>query len=962
MASNNWIGPVATAAQARFDVVMDWLGLSGGKNSGREYLPINPKRDDHQAGSLTIHRDKGAWMEGATGDKGGDLVSLAAYVWDCGQADAAERLGKQLGIVVPDRQKHARSNANGAVGTSTSRAPQKPVSAPKKKPDSVADDGVCLMPVPADAPAAPALHPRHGQPASRWVYVDQSGAVMFHLCRFEPAGERKQFAPLSLWKLPNGALAWKWKAPSAPLPLLGLDRLAVQTGAPVVITEGEKARDAAALLLPDAVAMAWQGGANAVDKADWKPLAGSVVWLWPDADEVGAKAMQKVADQLQAIGADEVRWVNLEALARVASVANGKPALTLGEPLAKGDDAADLVALGWSAAHVALLIEAGQFLVEVPDEDRLLKTEEPPVTSESDTAKDETPRRGFRLDDRGVYFIDVKEGVPAAPRWICTPLEILAQARDPQDCGWGLLVAFQDPDGNHHREIIPARALNGEGLDASGLLLDRGLKIAPKGRPYLMEYLKTASPKKRARVTSRTGWHDAADGATFVLPDRTYGCGSEEWIFTSDTQAGNTYRLKGTLAGWKTEVARRCAGNSRLVFAVSMAFASPLLYLAGAESGGFNLVGNSSGGKTTALRMAASVCGGQDYMQRWRATDNGIEGLALQHCDSLLLLDELAQMDSKVAGEAAYMLANGSGKNRSKQSGGLRAQLSWRLLFLSSGEIGLAQHMADAGKQARAGQELRMADIPADAGAGLGLFENLHECGHGAEFAKALDQASRKNHGCSLGAFLSRLASEEQTAIAEALHEGQRVFEKRFLSSDASGQARRVGNRFALVGAAGELATSWGITGWDAGEAMKAAGVCFQAWLANRGGEGNQEERAILGQVREFLRRYGESAFSDLRRSSMTDTHMSVHSDRAGWREYEEGRDEMNFFVSIEMFRSRVCKGFDSGAVGRLLIAKGFAEQGTEAARPWQIKKKIPGEGRARVVHILPALFEADDA
>ena len=44
---------VASAALARFDVVMDWLGLSGGKNAGREYLPLNPKRDDHAPGSLT---------------------------------------------------------------------------------------------------------------------------------------------------------------------------------------------------------------------------------------------------------------------------------------------------------------------------------------------------------------------------------------------------------------------------------------------------------------------------------------------------------------------------------------------------------------------------------------------------------------------------------------------------------------------------------------------------------------------------------------------------------------------------------------------------------------------------------------------------------------------------------------------------------------------------------------------
>jgi len=971
MANNSLFKPVAAAALARFDTVMDWLGLAGGKDSGREYLPLNPKRDDHKPGSLSIHRDKGAWMEGATGDKGGDLVSLAAYLWDCSNGDAAERLGKQLGVAMPDRPQRAKRGASGVGDLSQSVGPKKPYSAPPKPTVTTsADDGECIMPVPHDAPQPPALHPRHGLPAARWVYVDSSGAVMFHHCRFEPAGERKQFAPLSLWRMPGGRMVWKWKAPSEPRPLLGLDRLAALPDAVVVVTEGEKARDAAALLLPAAVIIAWQGGANAVDKADWSPLAGRVVWLWEDADEAGAKAMQKAAKRLGDVGAAEVCHVNLPALARVASENDGVPVLLPGDPLAEGDDAADLVGRGWRAEHVALLVDDGEFLHAASAANEVapaeVHTSAPPSGAADGVGKepfaaDDTPRRGFRLDDKGVYFVDVKDGVQAPPRWICAPLDIHASVRDPHNCGWGLLVGFEDPDGRPHREIIPARSFNGEGLEASGLLLDRGLRISPKGRPLLLEYLQTSRPRKRARHTTRTGWHDADEKAAFVLPDRAFGRGGEEWIFEGESPAGNTYRSKGTLAQWRNEVACRCAGNSRLVLAVSIAFASPLLYLAGAESGGFHLRSNSSDGKTTALRVAGSVCGGHDYMQRWRATSNGLEALAMQHCDAPLLLDELAQLDPREAGEVAYMLANGSGKTRAGRTGGMRARSDWRLLFLSAGEIGLAQHMAEVGKQAKAGQELRLAEIPADAGAGLGLFENLHGATGGAEFAKALNEATRKHHGSAWPAYLDRLVSEPPEAITNAVQAGLRAFDKRYLSGDASGQARRVAGRFALVGVGGELATDWGITGWDAGEAMKAAGVCFAAWLTNRGGEGNQEVRAMLGQVREFLRRYGESAFTDWERPSMKDSHAPVRSDRAGWRRHDETKDEVHYFVSNEAFRSRLCKGFDPGAVGRLLIAKGYAESGTEAVRPWLVKPSIPGEGRPRVAHILPSLFESDD-
>lgn len=104
MANSAFFKQVAGAALDCFAAVMDELGLSGGKQSGPEYLPLNPRRDDHTPGSLSINRAKGAWMEGATGDKGGDLVSLAAYVWMCSQGDAAERLAKFLGIAPPERQ------------------------------------------------------------------------------------------------------------------------------------------------------------------------------------------------------------------------------------------------------------------------------------------------------------------------------------------------------------------------------------------------------------------------------------------------------------------------------------------------------------------------------------------------------------------------------------------------------------------------------------------------------------------------------------------------------------------------------------------------------------------------------------------------------------------------------------------------------------------------------------------
>lgn len=974
--AENWIKQVAGAALASFDNTCDLLGLSGGKRQGHEYLPLNPMRADSRPGSFSINVDNGAWMDGATGDKGGDLVALAAYVWSCKQSDAARRLAGHFGIEVPAPKNSDGGRASGAAGVSASPEPKKARQASAKRQDEAAEAGpVCMMPVPADAPTPPASHSRHGKPVGRWPYTDAAGAVCFYHDRYEKAGERKQFAPLTLWRSPAGRLQWQFKAPPAPRPILGLADLAARPQAPVVVVEGEKARDAALKLLPAWVPVNWQGGAQAVERSDWAALAGRDVLLWPDADAPGLDCMGKLAALLWPLQPARLRQLDPAAVAFAAGAgADGVPKLAKGPALEEGDDAADLLARHWKPAHVDLLFaQAGVVSDLVPpgsknsDGGRVsgaagASTSPEPKKGRQAPAKGqeqagaEPPARGFVSSAGGVFYLEPEK----KPRFVCKPLEVLALVRDPNSEGWGKLVRFADPDGTDKRRIVPDALLSGDGTELERTLRGAGLSVSASGRPLLRQYLIEAKPEQRARVTDRTGWHDTHDGgAVFVVPSGAHGDGGEEWIFQSDAPAVVSNKQRGDLAGWRDEVAARCVGNTRLVFSISMAFASPLLHIAGAESGGFHLRSGSSDGKTTCLRVGASVCGGSDYMQRWRATDNGLEGLAMQHCDAPLFLDELAQLEARAAGEVAYMLANGAGKARGGRTGGMRELGRWRLLFLSAGEIGLAQHMGEAGKQAKAGQELRLAEIPADAGAGLGVFEQLHQAANGSEFAKSLDRAIAKQHGTAWPAFLERLAAE-RCSLADTLHDAAKAFEARFLSDVAEGQARRVASRFGLVGAAGELATQWGITGWPAGEAMKAAGACFEAWMKNRGGEGNHEERAMLAQVREFLERYAESAFTDWDRPAVdTGNHASVRSDRVGYRRYQKDNDtgEVEFYVFTEAWRARVCKGLDARAVGKLMLARGYIKRGD---RDWQGKVRTP-EGSPRMVHILPAFLEGED-
>jgi putative DNA primase/helicase len=567
----------------------------------------------------------------------------------------------------------------------------------------------------------------------------------------------------------------------------------------------------------------------------------------------------------------------------------------------------------------------------------------------------------YVLDDRGVWYVEHDpDGRARAPMWVCSRLDVSALTRDADGADWGYLLEFRDPGGAPKRWAMPARMLAGDGAEYRAVLLALGLRIAsgPRARARLTEYIQSRAPSERVLCTERVGWH----GRAYVLPHETLAEGGERIVYQSDGSAECTISARGTLAEWREHVARYCAANTRLVFALACAFAAPLLRPAGLDSGGFHFRGESSTGKTTALRLAASVYGGPRYMQRWRATDNALEVIAAAHCDLLLVLDELAQVEPRAAGECAYMLANETSKARSTRTGQARPRLTWRVLFLSAGETGLAQHMAEAGKRARAGHETRLVDLPADAGAGRGIFEEVHEHEHAAEFAQALARACAQYYGTAGVEYLRALVREADTLGERVRAEVERLA-RDWVSDHASGQVQRIGRRFALVAVAGELATRLGITGWAEGEATRAVRACYEAWLAARGGIGSAEDAAILAQVRQFVEAHGEGRFTDWARAERDDDHAPRTLMRAGFRRrVVDPAGEVvgiEYYVLPETFRGEVCAGYDPRTVLRVLRDRGYLTP--DKGRPYDCRVRLPGLGLTRCYRISSAILDAAD-
>ena len=87
---------IAVFALNRADTIVRYL-CPHGKREGHEWVALNPTRPDTGLGSFKINLRTGKWGDFATGDRGGDLIALWAYIKNIGQYEAMKELKTLLG-------------------------------------------------------------------------------------------------------------------------------------------------------------------------------------------------------------------------------------------------------------------------------------------------------------------------------------------------------------------------------------------------------------------------------------------------------------------------------------------------------------------------------------------------------------------------------------------------------------------------------------------------------------------------------------------------------------------------------------------------------------------------------------------------------------------------------------------------------------------------------------------------
>jgi hypothetical protein len=291
-----------SVAEIKSTLQADTLGflrqwLPEGKLEGHEYQALNPNRSDTRLGSFSINVHSGAWADFADDAKGGDLISLYAYLFCNGDNSVAvKQLAESLRIDF--NQGRAK--------------PSQPVEKPKSSRKSY--EGWVQVAMTGTSPTPPAAHFKRGKPVMSWTYVTADDSVLGFVLRFEKSDGSKDVLPLTLWQSPQGVQEWRWAGFAEPRPLFNLHALSSRVDDVVLLVEGEKAATAAMAQLADQpiVVSTWLGGSKAINKVDWQPLAGRKVSLWRDADQPGLVAMESIAQTLTDLGCT-LFWVEPDA-------------------------------------------------------------------------------------------------------------------------------------------------------------------------------------------------------------------------------------------------------------------------------------------------------------------------------------------------------------------------------------------------------------------------------------------------------------------------------------------------------------------------------------------------------------------------------------------------------------------------------------------------------------------------
>ncbi|EMF5938446.1 DUF927 domain-containing protein [Salmonella enterica] len=570
------------------------------------------------------------------------------------------------------------------------------------------------------------------------------------------------------------------------------------------------------------------------------------------------------------------------------------------------------------------------------------KTDQP----EKDPLK---PRIESRKD--GVYWITPKVDKESGEiinneSWLASPMDVIGTGRDDKD-QYLILRWLAFGAGIPTTAAIPLADI-GE-REGWRTLKAGGVNVTTKSslRAILADWLQRSGSRELWRVAHATGWQCGA----YIMPDgEIIGAPAQPVLFSGRSSAAAGYTVAGTSESWRNSVARLAYGNYAMMTGIAAALAAPLIGLAGADGFGIHFYEQSSAGKTTTANVASSLYGNPDLLRlTWYGTALGLANEAAAHNDGLMPLDEVGQgADPVSVSQSAYALFNGVGKLQGAKEGGNRDLKRWRTVAISTGEMDLETFIATAGRKTKAGQLVRLLNIP------LSKAVLFHDHQNGKQHADALKDAYQHHHGAAGREWIKWLANHQQQAI-DTVRECEARW-RSLIPADYGEQVHRVGARFAILEAALILGSV--VTGWDVQACRDAIQHSYNAWVREFG-TGNKEHQQIVEQCEAFLNAHGLSRYAPF---PYDQSDLPIR-DLAGYRaKGNHDADPMIFYTFPAAFEGEIARGFNAKQFAETIKNAGMLTP-PASGRGYQRKSpRINGrQFNVYVIHYMPESCQPEE-
>lgn len=397
---------------------------------------------------------------------------------------------------------------------------------------------------------------------------------------------------------------------------------------------------------------------------------------------------------------------------------------------------------------------------------------------------------------------------------------------------------------------------------------------------------------------------------------------------------------KGTLEGWKGAVRDLCRVDNvpHWILGVASGLVGPLMELYEGATPGIVFGGDTSRGKTTALRWAASAWSAPDerkggMMKSLRTTANAVESLAASGNSTVLLLDETNLIDGRLLEGVVYTIASGTGKQRLRVDGSVRENLTWSTFVLMSGEAGLAQRFESAsGKKMGKGASVRLLDFD---------VSNVNAAVPTATISKLREQIFA-NHGWAGEAFVEKLIESGFADETRELWAMRKDFKDVIAGSEPVGVVDRAADILSALKVAVELALQWEILPDEFREKFDEAISLF--WTQVIGGVVFNSHQTIMDQIQLWI-------------NAKWDRSVVEIGSENGVRDIEAWYDDTLIYLPPEKLIEATGGVSREAEIKRALDANEVVEYEKNGSNRRFISRRIPGIGPLKHIRLIKKAF-----